>query len=130
MTFAKLERELGSAGNVAMVVHEQGSRLADVCQDLLDRFSCDSQFTYVYRTLTCNLWPLSLHLLCPIPARRKHRVTRARVLRVTHVCSRGTDIAERWRHAEEPDQDAGEGEAEEALVSRGLQLRPRGALVR
>lgn len=36
---------------------------------------------------------------------RKRFITRARVLRVTHVCSRGTDIAERWRQAEDQDHE-------------------------
>lgn len=45
MSVAALECELQSVGNVAMSVHTQGSRLANVCQDLLDRFSCSTQFT-------------------------------------------------------------------------------------
>lgn len=45
MTFAKLECELECVGNLAMVVHDQGSRLVDICQGLLNRFSCDAQFT-------------------------------------------------------------------------------------
>ncbi|XP_052120112.1 leucine-rich repeat-containing protein 9-like [Frankliniella occidentalis] len=49
MSFAELELELESVGNVAMSVHPQGSRLANVCQNLLDRFSCSSQFACASR---------------------------------------------------------------------------------
>lgn len=43
MSFAELECELESVGNVALSVHDEGSRLANVCQDLLNRLSCGTQ---------------------------------------------------------------------------------------